>query len=268
MPFYAYRKRRTAKRFFKKRRSTGSWFNSHGYGRNVKYPARSRSDYLMAPTDSIKTRAPQKFALMGAMPPTFFGRHRYVEALDLNGTIGGITVGAKEYTLSGMFDPYLGVGGHQPYGFDQMAAWYGLYTVYRVSVQIQVISANQAAAALVWRVKPFYATTPFNGLLYEDFLETPNGGAQVASEVFSNNKVQTFDLGTWDINQIEGVDRDKIMDELNYSGTVTGNPLVQPVLQLGCCNAQLINDPSIRVIVTLVYHARWSGRTTQLRSSV
>lgn len=41
--------------------------------------------------------------------------------------VGAITV--KEYRANGMYDPEFAVGGHQPYGFDQLLAQYNHFTV-------------------------------------------------------------------------------------------------------------------------------------------
>lgn len=54
-------------------------------------------------------------------------KHRYVDTIQLTCTLG-VIANAKWYT-NGMYDPNVAVGGHQPYGFDQMLNYYKYATV-------------------------------------------------------------------------------------------------------------------------------------------
>lgn len=48
------------------------------------------------------------------------------------------------YRANSLYDPYVGLGGHQPRGFDQLIALYSRFIVYKSKIRVQFIS--QAAA--------------------------------------------------------------------------------------------------------------------------
>ena len=58
------------------------------------------------------------------------------------------------WSLNGVFDPYTGLGGHQPYGFDQIMADWNLCLVKRCSFRWTFLHANiitsTARAYLYW----------------------------------------------------------------------------------------------------------------------
>jgi len=60
---------------------------------------------------------------------------RYCTAIELNGAAGAI---AKHFfRANSLFDPDLTGGGHQPYGFDQLAAIYNHYEVQRAFITVE-----------------------------------------------------------------------------------------------------------------------------------
>jgi len=65
-------------------------------------------------------------SIIGGIAQRITRRLRYVENFTLAGTT---TVQSRSYALNGLYDPYLGTGGHQPSGFDTWMAMYGFYNV-------------------------------------------------------------------------------------------------------------------------------------------
>lgn len=63
---------------------------------------------------------------------------KYQDHLTLNGGIG--TANVDQFRANGLYDPYVGAGGHQPRGFDQLMALYDHFTV--ISATIHVDFAN------------------------------------------------------------------------------------------------------------------------------
>lgn len=72
-------------------------------------------------------------------PARFKCKLRYTEQNGLSST-GSLTTAS--YSANGLYDPYLGVGGHQPMYFDQMMAIYNKYKV--LGSKITVVVNNLA----------------------------------------------------------------------------------------------------------------------------
>lgn len=46
------------------------------------------------------------------------------------------------YAGNGIYDPYMGVGGHQPWGFDQLMAWYLYFYVKSCRISVTISSGD------------------------------------------------------------------------------------------------------------------------------
>lgn len=100
-------------------------------GKNPVYgPKRFRSGTAMV---SKVPRFPFHFA---DQPLRKFVKMKYVvhESIGSPG-VGAITV--KEYRANGMYDPEFAVGGHQPYGFDQLMSQYNHFTVLKATFDVE-----------------------------------------------------------------------------------------------------------------------------------
>lgn len=64
-------------------------------------------------------------------------RHRYVDSISLTSTVGAISTAT--WGMNCLFDTYLGVGGHQPMGFDQAMQFYtyGLVSGSKITCKFQ-----------------------------------------------------------------------------------------------------------------------------------
>jgi len=51
------------------------------------------------------------------------------------------TIRTIEFRANGMYDPDVRVGGHQPYGFDQIMLGYGKFTVVKASMTVENLNA-------------------------------------------------------------------------------------------------------------------------------
>ncbi len=62
------------------------------------------------------------------LDPEMLITFKYTDEIDI-GTVAGTGVSIQQFRLNSLFDPDLTNAGHQPYGFDQMAALYNRYRV-------------------------------------------------------------------------------------------------------------------------------------------
>lgn len=72
----------------------------------------------------------------GDQPPRKIARLKYVSHHTSAG-VGAGAINTIEYRANGMYDPEVAVGGHQPYGFDQLMAQYYHYTVIGATFEVE-----------------------------------------------------------------------------------------------------------------------------------
>lgn len=240
-------------------------FTKRSYPRGTRF-AIAAKDTLNTSGNVIQTWQRNKLLYMSAMPPTTFTRHRYCSRITLTGGLGGITGSPHVFRLNGMFDPDITLVGHQPLYYDQMAALYATYCVYKVSIQLQVYGSATATNAIAWRLGSSNDPFTFAGLLWEDFNENPNCGSVPLAIYNGGNNVNTIEIGTYTIAELDGVKMQKVLQDDLYSAQTSANPANGPMLQLGITDLQLNNNPACFALVTLVFHARWTDRKSQNQS--
>jgi len=78
-----------------------------------------------------------QYGLISLFPQRLHTKLRYVDELTLSTTAGANTFGAETtYRMNDLYDPYFPVGGHQPYGFDQITPWYFRYIVTKCDIKL------------------------------------------------------------------------------------------------------------------------------------
>jgi len=97
--------------------------------------------------------------------------HRYCESRVVNGTTGAL--GTYVYSANGLFDPNITGTGHQPYGFDQMIAYYTKAVVERSSIAIEVIASQIGQVGVILSSESNVAAT----LSSADTLTEPGRGS-------------------------------------------------------------------------------------------
>ena len=73
---------------------------------------------------------------------------RYVDFFQLDAGIGGVAF--DTWRANGIFDPYVGVGGHQPLGGDQYASFYKSYVVLGAKATCYFDVYSNSASDSVW----------------------------------------------------------------------------------------------------------------------
>lgn len=105
--------------------------------RKLFYGPQNRKRYKK--TTSI-IRFPGYFA---DQPLRKFCKLRFVSVDNLAGPTAA-TIRTIEFRANGMYDPDVRIGGHQPYGYDQIMAGYGKYTVIKASMTVENLNATYA----------------------------------------------------------------------------------------------------------------------------
>lgn len=196
-------------------------------------------------------------------PPSTFCIHRYVEEVNLSQeNITGLTGSEYAFRLNSLFDPNFTGVGHQPRGFDQMAALYANYCVYKVQVQIRLMSQsggiNQAQNFLVCNVRPYnngsYALGPARR--YGELMESPTNTI-ITMESDAENQNKTWEQTYW-IADIEGIPRGQIYQDDTFKSIPSASPNKTPFFS---CAVGSINEQSggyVRFAVSFAFHTLWS----------
>lgn len=87
---------------------------------------------------SSNGRGPSRTVVRGGGGKVFNDRYFCKLRYDYITTAAGLTSQYYQIAHNGMFDPYLGAGGGQPMGFDQLAALYLKYRVYCSDIRLDM----------------------------------------------------------------------------------------------------------------------------------
>lgn len=110
------------------------------------------------------------------MPSMFYRRFRYVDAADFSAVDDGV-VAWLVYRVNGVYDPYAGTGGHQPYGLDQLAPFYSRYTCY--GSKLRVVFSN-------------YGTDPYTAIIAVSYESSISTTAASVQEVYPHVTTPVF----------------------------------------------------------------------------
>lgn len=147
------------------------------------------------------------------MPHTLRRTLRYSDYGAFAGTSGAI--GTWVFTANGLYDPDVTFSGHQPFGFDQLMAFYTSFTVLSARITCDAIAVSVpiflgvTASTSSSAVYASYGSYIESGLSSYRFLDDPTPGT---------NRVST----TVDIARFLG--KVDLVDDPTLSGTSSSNP--------------------------------------------
>lgn len=196
------------------------------------------------------------------VPENWTRKHKYVENFIITGGAAGVFGSTYAYALNGMYDPYLGAGGHQPYGFDELSPWFNSYCVTSCEVAVTAVAPNSGSVVLGISWRPSAGSFNPAGLGISDFAEKDNSRwvyVPVTPARFGDNTVA---LQPFDIAKLEGKTRSQILTENEFQGTPAGNPASVPQLFFNTADAAGTSGSTCALIVELTYTAIWRGRKT------
>lgn len=205
-------------------------------------------------------------SLRSFVPPSICTRHRYVERLTLsNENTTGITGSEIAFRLGSLYDPNFSGAGHQPWGFDQMAAIYQQYQVYKVKVAFRVFSWSGAAAFLAIGIKT--SATPYN--LQNKFgyeIIERSGNTLIQLDNASGNGTRTEGDVVWQaeyyLADIEGLSRLEYSNDTTYKAYSTANPVKSPFMSVVCGSNEPVPGCQVKGHIEIEYFCKWSSPLT------
>lgn len=163
------------------------------------------------------------------------------------------------YSLNGLYDPYLGAGGHQPYGFDQFCpTLYGRYKVYNTTIIAKFYDPTADGTVASCVIVPAGTTYTTTGKNHATIREAPISSTKFVS---TTGNQRTTIYCKLPMHVLFGVYPNQFKSDLdNTTGDSAGNPGVQPKLLISACNDRLTAD-TIMCEITIKYWAMFYERT-------
>lgn len=100
---------------------------------------------------------------------------KYCDAFTLTSTTG--VLNTLDFGANDVFDPYLGFGGHQPMGYDNLMLYYN--HCYVISSAIKLTVVNQSGANILPVVGVYLSDDQTNYTVYTAFNETNRGSQKL-----------------------------------------------------------------------------------------
>lgn len=217
----------------------------------------------------ITTLMPKKTYLSVPRFPGYFAdqplrkfcKLRYVSTENLAGPTAA-TVRTIEFRANGMYDPDVRVGGHQPYGFDQVMLGYGKFTVVKASMTVENLNASFANNVVLQpavyvasgSIGAAYAAGAMNGVS-----EMPYAGIQLLMDCYATNTVgNKRSVTVWyDSSKIFGKKSWDLIGDDRFCGTDSNDPTQQAYFGIGLMSPTAIDESghSFPFKVTIVYYA-------------
>jgi hypothetical protein len=167
---------------------------------------------------------------------TFLDPHRYItlKYSELMSHSMATTVGTQStFRLNSIFDPNAAVGGHQPYGYDQLAALYNRYRVLRAAWKITF--ANQAGGfdIVVVPLNGALASAITTNITFETACEVPYAQLRTQGGGGAPNVIVE---GSMDLNKLGGVKLSEYLDDDRFEAQIGANPAEVISLIIGTYN--------------------------------
>lgn len=177
------------------------------------------------------------------VPQRFITKHKYSTTITIN-----TATPQYNFNLNSLFDPDRTGTGHQPYGFDQMAALFNRYRVFGCSYVVNGYQANNPIRI---------GAVPSNGIAavtnMASLIELPR--AKFTTQIPGGARAQI--KGYVDMPSLAGRTKSQYMADDIYSGTAVSDPAELLILNI---RAALLNDTTVDgclMTVTLNFHCEW-----------
>ncbi len=166
------------------------------------------------------------------------------------------------YRLNSLYSPQsTGSGGHQPYGFDQLAALYRRYKVTDVRINVSVSNSSGANSRYTLLFLPPAGAFNMSGVLADRVGELPNcihlDLATATTKSFNKS---------WHLSELMQVSREQFDNDIeDYQALVTASPVLYPTMQQAVCS-QGTDAGGTTARVVLEYRAVFWERPIQNQS--
>jgi hypothetical protein len=190
------------------------------------------------------------------LPGSYNTTHRYVLNLIRANKASGLNGTDFYLSLNNLYEPSVGSGAHQPYGYDQFRSFYINYRVWKVDLQVKIIYSTNRSNGLALYFKPNVNTLVLDNLTLDIAQEISNG--VVIQPGTGEMEYQTFETSIL-LADVFGVKPSVIMNDHSYQGVGNAGPPQTASVGMSVGDWNLNVDQTIRFVVTATYHTIWSG---------
>lgn len=193
----------------------------------------------------------------GPFAQTVTCTHKYVDFWALNASAG--LVAFDSWSLNNIFDPYDAAGGHQPLGFDQMAALYTKWVVIEAEIKVVCYTAPGNQIPIVLRLCPGGQEITSNTEAFDAVAEKPN------TSYFPTTSTRNWLKRKVNIKKFFG----KAYDAGEQQGSSSAGPTggAELIAQVGYGPMDSASDlAAAGGLVEIVYKVQWSQPKTVTQS--
>lgn len=171
----------------------------------------------------------------------------------------GILGTQQKWNLNSIYDVDATGGGHQPSGFDQMAAFYNRYKVLGVDVTVRITDPTIDGMRVFFVImNPANNAETLTGDTKDAVSEIQQSGYFDINNSGSQKIIKRFYAPIWKLSGLTKLQFDADPD--NYTGPVTGDPGLLVQMACACCDLNQGSSGGVIVTVDLVYHVRYYQR--------
>jgi len=196
------------------------------------------------------------------MPQLWRARLPYSSVIALsNAGITGVFGTEYVFRLNSLFDPDLTSTGHQPFGFDQLALFYGSYRVHACTVSLEWHSSDADDVLCAFTVQSGQNTQSLGG----SSLISQERQSVLSRNLPINGENRWKHVETFPIHKITGLPKMMVDFNPNYAAVNTANPAEQCYLRIAM-GSSATTSCTVKCNVMLVFHVTLYDRTTPVAS--
>lgn len=222
--------------------------------KSTKKKITKKTKSIMVPKTVIPKGPFKRAFLKDPVRPYYKSKFTYSEAFALGTGAGGVYGSEAIFRLNSLFDPNWNVGGHQPYGFDQIfGVLYRKYLVYAVMIDATLSDPNEDGLNVAMMIQPSGGVQVLAGTVANVVKERPNVITFPMNDKSDQIKrIRQFLF----LNQLEGITRRQYSDQLTvYGADYTADPTRCPLLRMALGSDRGTATGDVIGKVTLTYYA-------------
>ncbi len=206
------------------------------------------------------------FTNLTPFPPKYRCALRYAQTKTYTTGASGVSGTENAFSLNSLYDPDVTGVGHQPYGFDQVAALYSKYLVLSCDVQIRAVTPGGQADMCILAAFTGSQAVSLSGITVDAATEKQGVITKSISSSGSNRNV-VINLPAIPLPKSLGLTPVQYMAELGtYGAAVTASPTVQSFLRVNVASYNGTASEDVTIQVVIIYHAEFYDRVVQSQS--
>lgn len=191
----------------------------------------------------------------GAFPKNLNNKLVYTDHYQAGSASGGAS-SYQRYHLNSLFDPYAGIGGHQPRGYDQLTPIYEKWLVTHVTVRIDIVSFDAANSGMVSISTINGNDTPLSAV----WTEAEKVGAKAYLMQVDGAKTGLHYARRFSVASLFGKTASEYSGDANNWGIAGANPTNLMDIAIGTQDPFNNGQVDAHGIITLVYEVKWADK--------